>query len=121
MNKKISGGMSFLTSVSFHDAKLVDVRYGEKYGKECFLLLVDFKTAEAPPVDGSLYEISFLEGKFVQEPKRKRDCYILAFDCSPAGQNMRARIESEYFVGGEAHHEILEIEFSDVEVFLREK
>ncbi len=108
--------MNFLTNVSFHDAKLVDVLCGEKYGKECLSLLVDFKTAEAPPKDGNLYEIAFLDGKFVQEPKRMKGCYILALDCFPFGQFMRTRIELEHFVGGEAHHDDLEIEFSDMKV-----
>ena len=117
MNRKISGdGISFLTSVSFHDAKLVDVRYDEKYGKEHLLLFVDFKNAYAPPAGGNLFEISFSGGKCVQEPKRMKDCHILALDCSPAEQFMRVRIELEYFVGGETHQDVLEIEFSDVKV-----
>ena len=117
MNRKISGdGMRFLTNVSLHDAKLVDVRYDEKYGKECLSLIIDFKTAEAPPKGGNVYEISFSDGKVLQKPKRMKDCYILALDCSPAGQIMCARIELEYFVGGETHHDVLEIEFSGVEV-----
>ena len=83
MNRKISGdGISFLTSVSFHDAKLVDVRYDEKYGKEHLLLFVDFKNAYAPPAGGNLFEISFSGGKCVQEPKRMKDCHILALDCA---------------------------------------
>ena len=118
MEQKNSGdGISFLTSTSFHDAKLVDVRYDEIYGKQCLSLLVDFKTTGTPPADWNFYEILFLNGKFIQKPKRMKDCYILALDCFPAEQFIRARIESEYFVGGETHHNILEIEFSDVKVF----
>ncbi len=118
MKQKISGdGMDFLTNISFHDAKLVDVGYNEKYGKECLSLLVDFKTALAPPAGGNFYEISFRDGKFIRKPKRMKDCYILALDCFSAEQFMRTRIELEYFTGGEAHHDVLEIEFSDVKVF----
>ncbi len=118
MEQKIcDDGMNFLTNVSFHDAKLVDVRYEEKYGKERVSLLVDFKTALAPPKDGKVYELSFSDGKILQKPKRMKDCYILALDCFPAEQCMRARIELEYFVGSEARHDIFEIEFSDVSVF----
>ena len=114
--KNGNDGWNFLTSVSFHDAKLLDVRYDEKYGKGCLSILVDFKTAEAPPTDGRFYEISFLDGKFIQKPNRVKDSYILALDCFPAEQMMNARIELEYFVGSEVHHDILEIKFSDVEV-----
>ena len=117
MEQKTSGdGMSFLTSVSFHDAKLVEVCHDEKYGKECISFLVNFKTAEAPPKGGNVYEISFSDGKILQEPKRMKDCYILALDCFPAEQFLRTRIELEYFVGSEVHHDVLEIEFSDVKV-----
>ncbi len=115
--RPVMDGMNFLTKVSFHDAKLVDVRYDEQYGKECLLLLVDFKTAQAPPAGGNFYEILFLDGKLIQKPKRMKDCYILSLDCFSAEQFMRARIELEYFVGSEAHHDVLEIEFSDVKVF----
>ena len=118
MERKISGdGMDFLTNTSFHDAKLVDVRDSEKYGKACLSLLVDFKTAESRPEGGTFYEITFLDGKFVQEPGRRKDCYILALDCVPFGKFMRTRIETEYFTGSEAHRDVLEIEFSDVKVF----
>ncbi len=117
MDRKNGNGMDFLAGVSFHDAKLVDVRCDEKYGKECLLLLVDFKPAEAPPAGGNFYEISLWDGKFIQKPKRMKDCYILALDCFSAEQFMRTRIELEYFVGSEAHHDVLEIEFSDVKVF----
>ena len=115
--RPVMDGMNFLTKASFHDAKLADVRCDEIYGKECLSLLVDFKTALAPPAGGNFYEILFSDGKFVQESQRKSDCYILALGCFPVGQFMRARIELEYFVGGEAHHDVLEIEFSDVKVF----
>ncbi len=117
MNQKNGDGADFLTSVSFHDAKLADVRYDEKYGKECLSLLVDFKTALVPPAGGNFYEILFLDGKFIQKPKQIKDCYILTLDCFPAEIFMRTRIELEYLVGGEAHHDVLEIEFSDVKVF----
>ncbi len=112
----VADGMHFLTNRSFHDAKLVDVRCGEKYGKECLTLVVNFKTAEVPPMGGNLYEISFSDGKFIQRPKRMKDSYILALDCFPAGRSMHVKIESEYFVGSESHHDIIEIEFSDVTV-----
>lgn len=116
MEQKISGDeMDFLTSVSFHDAKLVDVRYDDKYGKACLSLLVNFKTAQAPSAGGNFYEISFLDGKLIQKPKRMKDCYILSLDC--AAENGRVWMELEYFVGSEAHHDVLEIEFSDVKVF----
>ncbi len=110
-------GMNFLTNVSFHDAKLVDVRCDEIYGKEYLLLLVDFKTAQAPPAGGNFYEISFLDGKLIQKPKRVKNCYILSLDCFSAEQFMRTRIELEYFVDSEAHHDVLEIEFTGVNVF----
>ena len=113
----VADSLCFLTNISFHDAKLVDVRYNEKNGKDCFSLLVDFKTALATPAGGNFYEISFLDGKYIQKPKRMKDCYILALDCFPAEQCIRARIELEYFVGSEAHHDVLEIEFSDVKIF----
>ncbi len=112
----VADGLCFLTNVSFHDAKLVDYFYDEIYGKECLSLLVDFKTAKVPPAGGNFYEILFWDGKFTQKPKRMKDCYILSLDCFPAEQFMRARIELEYFVGGEAHHDVLEIEFFDVKV-----
>ena len=115
--RPVMDGMDFLKNVSFHDAKLVDVRCDEIYGKECLSLLVDFKTAQVPPAGGNFYEISFLDGKLIQKPKRMKDCYMLSLDCFPAEQCMRARIELEYFVGSEAHHDVLEIEFSDVKVF----
>ena len=110
----VADGVCFLTAISFHDAKLVEVRRGEKYGRACLSLLVDFKTAYAPPADGIVYEITFLNGIFVREPKRMKDCYILALDC--AAENGRVRMELEYFVGEEARHDVLEIDFSGVEV-----
>ena len=113
--RPVMDGMNFLTKVSFHDAILVDMRYDTKYGKERLSLLVDFKTALAPPAGGNFYEISFLDGKLIQKPKRMKDCYILSLDC--AAENGRVWMELEYFVGGEAHHDVLEIEFSDVKVF----
>ena len=115
--RPVMDGMNFLTKVSFHDAILVDMRYDTKYGKERLSLLVDFKTALAPPAGGNFYEISFLDGKLIQKPKRMKDCYILSLDCFLTEQCMRACLELEYFTGGEAHHDVLEIEFSDVKVF----
>ena len=115
--RPVMDGMNFLTKVSFHDAKLADVRCDEIYGKECLSLLVNFKPAQAPPAGENFYEISFLDGKLIQKPKRMKDCYILALDCFSVGQFMRVRMELEYFVGSEAHHDVLEIEFSDVKVF----
>ncbi len=113
---KVTDGMRFLTSVSFHDAKLVDVFCGEKYGKKTLSLLVDFKTAEFPPGNGKLYEIELLHAEFVQAPERRKDCFLLSLDCVPSGERTRVRVETEYFVGGEARHEVWEIEFSGVEV-----
>ena len=113
----VADSLCFLTNISFHDAKLVDCFYDEIYGKECLSLLLDFKTALAPPAGGNFYEISFLDGKLIQKPKRMNDCYILSLDSFPIGQLVSTRIELEYFVGGEVHHDVLEIEFSDVKVF----
>ncbi len=115
--RSVVDGMNFLTNVSFHDAKLADVHCDEKYGKEHLSLLVDFKTAQALPAGGNFYEILFLDGKFIRKPKRMKDCYILSLDCFSAEQFMRTRIELEYFVGSEARHDVLEIEFSDVKAF----
>ena len=113
----VADSLCFLTNTSFHDAKLVDVLYNGIYGKECLSLLVDFKTALSSPAGGNFYEISFWDGKFIQQPKRMKDCYIISLDCFPIEQLMRTRIELEYFTGGEAHHDVLEIEFSDIKVF----
>ena len=116
MNRKISGdGMRFLTTVSFHDAKLVDVRSGEKYGRKCLLLLIDFRTTGTLPADGKVYEVTLLDGIFMQEPKQKKDCFILALDCDIV-EHRRIWIELEYFSGEEARHDSMEIAFSAVEV-----
>lgn len=111
--KSDSGGL--LTNFPFHDAKIVDVLCGESRGKKYIRLIVDTKTSYARS-DGRFFKITFKNGEFLQEPERKKDCYVVALDCSSSDKSMRARFELEYFVGEEKHSDVMEIEFTEVKM-----
>lgn len=118
---KIENGVEFLRTSCFHDAKLLSISKGEKYGKPSIVLIIDFKNAENPPKAGRLCEITLLNGRFSCEPERKNDCYILSLDCLSSEDNMRVRLETEYFAGSEERRDFSETEFSDAEVLIKTK
>ncbi len=120
---KVSNGLSeagsvgnMLTNFPFHDAKIVDVICEEKRGKKYITLIVDTKTSLSRREGDKLYKVAFKNGEFLQEPERKKDCYIISLDYSSADKIMRVRFETQYFVGEEARSEVMEIEFTEVKI-----
>ena len=115
-NKTDSEGLNFVLSASFHDAKLLNIFEGEKFGKKYISIIVDFKYTSMEFKKNSKYEIKFLNAKYVQKPERLKDMFILEFSYLTKTQTQNVKFLLEYFVGNETRHDNCEIDFTDVEV-----
>lgn len=112
-----SDGVRFIVLSSFHDAKIIDVSIDETFWRKCITISIDFsQTSTGFKSRYKKFGIKFLGVKNIKIPIKTRDVFILSFDCLQESSILRAYFELEYYIGGETHNEIWEIEFSDVEV-----